>query len=235
MSIFIGQLEFEACEAVNEVSAEAVEQANQFLRAAISAPGFGVLEQTVRMAVAKSFQKKQVTGNVKASLTPFIYASRLDPAVFEQLALAIVQHRDRSEIAELLGEESAEIMQLVDGADRWPIGFFACTRLLQGADREQTTHELVPYVASPCLLGQCGHLSPRVQAALQHPQAKRWPAELGRLLVGNAVVFRPLSRDRQLDEKTRQAIEANPDCLVVTEFSESSAKSFLLAEPFRSQ
>lgn len=233
MSIFIGQLEFEACEAVNEVSAEAMQEANNFLKAAISAPGFQVLEQTVRRAVARSFQKNQITGNVKATITPFIYASKLDPSVFEQLALAIVQHRDRAEIVQLFGEEASAIMQLIDGGDRWPIGFFACSRLLQGEGVEQQSFELIPYVTSPCLLGDCCHLSPRVQAALKHPQAKRWPAEVGRLLVGNTVVFRPLAKDRQLDAKTQQAIESHRDCLVVTEFTEGSAKSFLIAEPFR--
>lgn len=236
---FQGQLEIKPCDKINAAPPDAEAQANAFVQAALGgAPEMRQIETMIRVAVAQAFRQQRVEvpqgASVSAAVTPFLYASELPAHAFEALALGLVQHRPRAELVELLGAEAPAVLELVEHPQRWPIGFFACTEELRGADGSAAQSQLVPYVASACTLGCCLHVPAALSAALQGAQAQRWHRERpGRLLVGAQTVWRALASDHELDDTTRRWIQEHPDCLVATVFDAQAASSYLIAEPFQ--
>lgn len=225
MEIWAGQLDFAPCDALNDVTPEAVQQANAFLRT-LGDTEKAPFEQLLRVAAAmvwKTQHRAREEGTPCAQLTPFVYQTELSGGELERAMRQLVAH-------EPLEVREATVQHMLEHPLQFPVGFFACTEQLEGVDGSAVRSELVPYCASACQLGVCLHLPKQVAAALKHPQAKHLGSGPGRLLVKDSVVaWRPLERDTGLDAKTREWIATRQDCLVVTEVD--SSRSFLIAEP----
>jgi len=225
MEIWAGKLNFAPCDALNDVSPEAVQQANAFL-SALGDSEKAPFEQLLRVATAmvwKSQSREKEEGTPCATLTPFIYQTELSGGELERAMLQLVAH-------EPLHLAEPTLQHMLENPLEFPVGFFACSEQLEAVDGSAVRSELVPYCASACQLGVCLHLPKQVAAALKHPQAKRHGSGPGRLLVrDNVVAWRPLERDDELDAKTRDWVANRQDCLVVTEVETSN--SFLIAEP----